>query len=176
MAMRYTFLCSVSRILIRQTYHIRHQYRSATLISHIPFKKKEFDKKSPFKQNDPDVFGTLSLPKIRGSQSFDSIDNKELHVDEGDLQEERYLGFQAADRKSVEEFENEISQLIEKRKLKDALFLLEVTMKEDRVQPSRGVFSLLIGACGRAGYTKKAFSLFNQVIAAIPLLTCISKN
>ncbi|KAK4018353.1 hypothetical protein OUZ56_000414 [Daphnia magna] len=163
MTMRWSFLFGVSRTLTRQKNHIWLRYFSANAISHISSNKKEFVRKLSSKLNDPDVFGTLSLHGSRESQSLDSINNQELPVDEGDVEEEKHLSFQPADRKSVEEFEKEISQLIEKRKLKDALFCLEVTMKEDRIQPSIGVFSLLIGACGREGYSKKAFSLFNQM-------------
>ncbi|KAI9565645.1 hypothetical protein GHT06_009437 [Daphnia sinensis] len=163
MAMRWSFLFGVSRTLIHQKNHASFRYFAANATSHISAKKKDLDRKLSFKQNDPDVFGTLSLNGSRGSQSLHSINNQDLSVDEGDVQEEKHLSFQPADRKNVEDFEKEISQLIEKRKLKDALFCLEVTMKEDRIQPSIAIFSLLIGACGRAGYSKKAFSLFNQM-------------
>ena len=173
MAMRYSFLFGhfgVSRILLtRQTYNVCHKQNATTAIFPVSLKKKEISKKSPIEQDDPDVFGTLSSRVNLGSHKFDSMTNHELSDDEGDVQEEKYLSFQPADRKNVEEFELEIKQLIDDKKLKDALFRLEVTMKEDKVKPSREIFSMLIGACGRAGYTKKAFSLFNVVNTVLPI-------
>jgi pentatricopeptide repeat domain-containing protein 1 len=115
------------------------------------------------------VFGTLSLRENLGTQKLDSIKNHDNFIDEGDAIEEKFLSFEPADKKSSEQFELEIEQLINDRNLKEALFRLEVTMKEDKVRPSRSIFSLLIGACGRAGYTKKAFNLFNVVKTVIPV-------
>jgi pentatricopeptide repeat domain-containing protein 1 len=163
MAMRYSFLFSVSRVLTRQGYNLCQKHLATTAIFPDSLKKKEFAKKLSIEQNDPDVFGTLSLRENLGTQKLDSILNHEQSIDEGDVAEEKFLSFIPADRKNVEEFELKIKQLIDDRKLKEALFQLEVTMKEDKVKPSRGIFSMLIGACGRAGYTKKAFSLFNVV-------------
>ena len=116
MAMRYSFLFGhfgVSRILLtRQTYNVCHKQNATTAIFPVSLKKKEISKKSPIEQDDPDVFGTLSSRVNLGSHKFDSMTNHELSDDEGDVQEEKYLSFQPADRKNVEEFELEIKQLI----------------------------------------------------------------
>ena len=46
----------------------------------------------------------------------------------------------------------------------EAIEMFDVKMlKEDRVHPTRYTFTTLIGILGRAGYTKKAFKLYNQV-------------
>lgn len=48
--------------------------------------------------------------------------------------------------------------------LADAIDILETRMlKEDRVKPEHFIYNLIIGECGRLGYTKKAFQLYNQV-------------
>lgn len=166
--MRPCVLFRVSQHFSRQTNHICQKHNvAATKISPEVTKRRNpiRSDRIPHKQdNNPDVFGTLSSRETRYSQKFDSLIYQGQSVDEGDKLEEKYLSFQPADRKSVEQFEKEIEQLLAEKRLKDALQLLEVTLKEDRVKPSRGMYSMLIGACGRTGYTKKAFSLFNQVI------------
>jgi hypothetical protein len=169
MAMRYSFLFGVSRILTRQTYNVCQKHHATTAIFPVPSKNKTISKKLAIEHDDPDVFGTLSLRENLGTQKLDSIKNHDNFIDEGDAIEEKFLSFEPADKKSSEQFELEIEQLINDRNLKEALFRLEVTMKEDKVRPSRSIFSLLIGACGRAGYTKKAFNLFNVVKTVIPV-------
>ncbi|KAL3275685.1 hypothetical protein HHI36_020437 [Cryptolaemus montrouzieri] len=102
--------------------------------------------------NDPDTFGTLSPENET--------------VDAGDLEEEKFFEEKAlpSQKLSTKKYADLIKSLIEQRKIKEAIDVLEVKMlKEDQFKPENYIYNLLLGACGRVGYTKKAFSLYNDM-------------
>lgn len=100
---------------------------------------------------DPDLFGE----KL-----------EETEEDEGDLEEERHIGGQplASQRLSTKQYATLIKRFLQQRKIKEAIDVLEVKMlKEDRVKPENYIYNLILGGCGRVGYTKKAFKLYNDM-------------
>lgn len=100
----------------------------------------------------PDVFGAAFETEEEG--------------DEGDKEEEQYFENQPlpTQKLSTKQYADMIKALIRKRKLQEAIDVLEIKiLKEDRVKPEAYIYNLLLGACGRVGYTKKAFSLFNDM-------------
>lgn len=111
------------------------------------------------KQNDADVFGTLSIekPYIR--------ENKRA-LDEGDAAEEKYLKDipLRKHKLSTTQYANLIKAEIKKKRIKEAIDVLELKMiKEDQVKPCNYIYNLLIGECGRLGYAQKAFQLYTRM-------------
>ncbi|XP_044736845.1 pentatricopeptide repeat-containing protein 1, mitochondrial [Chrysoperla carnea] len=107
--------------------------------------------------NDPNKFGSLSKKIFINEDKFDH--------DEGDQIEKDREEFKPFHKKlTTKQYADIIKNFLKQNQLKEALNVLEIRMlKEDRVKPESYIYSLLIGACGRAGYTKKAFELFNNM-------------
>uniref|UniRef100_A0A182SG24 PROP1-like PPR domain-containing protein n=1 Tax=Anopheles maculatus TaxID=74869 RepID=A0A182SG24_9DIPT len=102
----------------------------------------------------PDHFGTLSP----------QVDEPET-PDEGDLKEEDYLQNvpTRGQQLSVRQYADMIKDHIKNNRIREALDVVEVRMKRDRVKPVNYHFNLLIGGCARVGYSKKAFQLYNKM-------------
>lgn len=105
---------------------------------------------------DADTFGSLSKPLEERSAD-----------DEGDRQEEALLENivpNHAERLRTSEYAKMIKDLLGKRKVLEAISVLEErAIKQDRIKPESYLYNLVIGGCGRVGYTKKAFKLFNDM-------------
>uniref|UniRef100_A0A182JX20 PROP1-like PPR domain-containing protein n=1 Tax=Anopheles christyi TaxID=43041 RepID=A0A182JX20_9DIPT len=102
----------------------------------------------------PDHFGTLSP----------QVDEPET-PDEGDLREEDFLQNipTPGQKLSVRQYADMIKDHLKNKRIREALDVVEVRMKQDRVKPVNYHFNLLIGGCARVGYSKKAFQLFNKM-------------
>ncbi|XP_055603442.1 pentatricopeptide repeat-containing protein 1, mitochondrial [Uranotaenia lowii] len=105
------------------------------------------------KQN-PDVFGTLS-PSVE----------EPAELDEGDVEEENFLQNKPARSQKLRthQYADLIKGHLRNQQIREAIDVLEVRMKEDRVKPVNYLFNLVIGGCARVGYSKKAFQLYNKM-------------
>jgi pentatricopeptide repeat domain-containing protein 1 len=138
-----------------------------------------------FSESDPDTFGDLKHNKDTPIEAIEG--------DEDDKEEEVYLEHAptAAQKLSTKQYATIIKDFITRKKVflcedrhlkantlkicsiiltqillqvADAIDVLETRMlKQDRVKPENFIYNLIIGECGRLGYTKKAFQLYNQV-------------
>uniref|UniRef100_A0AAG5D7T7 PROP1-like PPR domain-containing protein n=1 Tax=Anopheles atroparvus TaxID=41427 RepID=A0AAG5D7T7_ANOAO len=104
--------------------------------------------------NSPDQFGTLS-PQV----------NEPETLDEGDAKEEDFLQNSPphGQKLSVRQYADLIKDHLKNNRIREALDVIEVRMKQDRVKPVNYHFNLLIGGCARVGYSKKAFQLYNKM-------------
>lgn len=107
-----------------------------------------------FATDDPDVFGSINKRVVEPKE-----------IDAGDIaEEEHYRNIpRRRDQLPLERYADMIMKHIRDKRLKEAIDILEVRMKEDRVKPDYYIYELLIMECGRSGYTKKAFQLYNQM-------------
>ncbi|XP_022244513.1 pentatricopeptide repeat-containing protein 1, mitochondrial-like isoform X2 [Limulus polyphemus] len=120
------------------------------------FKISVSDKNSETELTDSDVFGTVADAESVIKYQTES----DLHTDEPD-DDDVFISY--GKKMSPKEYGDKMKELIKERKLKDALQLYNQMIKEDRVKPVKYIYTLLIGACGRVGYTKMAFKLFKHM-------------
>lgn len=143
-----TILCRSLQTSVITSNHIHVPEDRENYLSRNDLKERDFLLKV---KDDPDLFGS-------GHQQ--EID------DEGDKLEEQFFEEQPlpTQKLSTKQYADIIKRLISKRKIKEAIDVLEVRMiKDDRHKPDAYIYNLILGACGRVGYTKKAFSLYNRM-------------
>lgn len=111
-------------------------------------------------KNDPDTFGTFS----RNVSDSLSIENTE--EDPGDTAEREYNENAPtfSQKLSIKGYSDLIKDHLKNYRIKEAIDVLEVRMiKIDRVKPDNYIYNILISECGRLGYVKKAFALYNRM-------------
>lgn len=117
--------------------------------------KSESERDFLVKQSDPDTFGPPTL-----SETYEDFE------DPGDIAEHERITYKPSrsQQLTTKQYADMIKSHIKNKRIKEAIDVLEVRMlKEDKVKPENYIYNLLIGACGRLGYTKKAFQLYNRM-------------
>lgn len=107
-----------------------------------------------FAHDDPDIFGSKNR-QVPESEA----------PDEGDIAVDEHYGNIPLRRNQLRPkmYTDMVKKFINQKRIKEAIDVLEVRMVEDRVKPTYYVYELLIMECGRCGYTKKAFQLYNRM-------------
>ncbi|GAB0088560.1 pentatricopeptide repeat-containing protein 1, mitochondrial [Sergentomyia squamirostris] len=118
-------------------------------------RQKESERDFLTRNTDPDTFGPPTL-----TETYEDL------TEPGDIEEQERSNYQPSryQQLSIKQYANIIKNHIRNKRIKEAIDVLEIRMiKEDRVKPENYIYNLLIGACGRLGYTKKAFQLYNRM-------------
>lgn len=121
---------------------------------HIEFPLQSDAKKSGVKLQSPDVYRTFPLLKNK---------HEDVTGDKGDRREEKFVEISLAKRHKPQYYGQQMKMLCKENKLLEALRILEEEMSSVGVKPNSYCYNVLIGACGRVGYTKKAFQLYSQM-------------
>lgn len=157
---RYTKRLNFSRTVPEQIVSVRKFDDKQSMNS--DFDKPSFSKlrelkhKHYFEKDDPDLFGNYSA----------AMNNLGHGIDEGDVKEQHFLEnpVDPSKRLSEKQYADIIKGFLKKRQVKEAIDVIEVRMiKQDNVKPENYIYNLVIGGCGRVGYTKMAFKLFNDM-------------
>lgn len=118
------------------------------------------EKEFLLQENDPDIFGTFSQAKpfVEGQEEDDE--------DAGDVAEAEYSENRPfrKDRLTIKTYADKIKKNFRLKRVKEAIDVVEVLMiKDHRVKPTNYIYNLLVGECGRLGYTNKAFTLYTRM-------------
>ncbi|XP_045123066.1 pentatricopeptide repeat-containing protein 1, mitochondrial-like isoform X3 [Portunus trituberculatus] len=102
---------------------------------------------------------------VKKKRNFGSLSPlyEEPEGDDRDRREERYQSAKLERQHRPNFYGFKMKKLCKERKLGEAISVLEEEMPAAGSKPNHYCFQVLINACGRAGYTKKAFQLYNQM-------------
>lgn len=106
-------------------------------------------------------FGSLAKKEQLQSTNAHSLAPAKWHRDmeDDDKEQEHFAKVSDTRRPRIQDYEKKISQLLLQQDLLAALKVLDEEMKDELVHPNGAVFNLLIHACGKMGYARKASEL-----------------
>lgn len=110
------------------------------------------DNEKLLEKNDRKIFGTLNRNGV--NDKANAIEEDDEHYQNMPLRRDQLPQYR---------YENMVKKHIRDKRLKEAIDVVEVRMKEDRVPPDYYIYDLLIMECGRLGYTQQAFKLYNRM-------------
>lgn len=132
--------------------------------------RKSSSKNNNVLSSDANIFGKLKEPLEQSSNNnvispissphAESFDDDKSEWDDDVLDESEEIVDEK--KKPNQYYIREMKRLNKEKKLKEALELY-LQMKKNKVFPKKFIYTYLIGACGKAGYTKMAFKLFKQM-------------
>lgn len=115
----------------------------------------------------PEEFGILVTEELEEELRDEKLEMASFADDEGEVDESEkpYRRLSDVGRKHTpNHYGRKIEKLSKQGRIYEAIQVLEKEMLvDDRVRPNQYVFTVLIGALGRVGYTRKAFQLFNRM-------------
>lgn len=108
----------------------------------------------------PDVYGDATVTSSKFAENESDIQEEEfISKTKSNKPQTRY-----SKKQRTKEYARLIKDHLNANRINDAIAVLEVQMlREDRVKPENYIYNLLISGCGKAGYTRKAFSLYNKM-------------
>ncbi|KAL5292152.1 PTCD1 family protein [Megaselia abdita] len=104
-------------------------------------------------------------PKDPTDRFGSSVETEEIPEEiEEDIQDEEENVFRPRSKRlPIQGYSRLIKEHLNAKEFKEAIDILEVRMKEDKVRPTSYIYNLLISGCAKAGYSKKSFQLYNKM-------------
>ncbi|XP_018427356.1 PREDICTED: pentatricopeptide repeat-containing protein 1, mitochondrial [Nanorana parkeri] len=155
--------------VIHHRTHLKQWLVLSQQASHLKTRNYSENTKDCNEQSEDDAtFGTLSerfTARTSFRKSSSDIQNMQYEEDKEEKRETPSIQkYRSSSSNTTYWYFLRCKSKIKEGKLAEALELFEVTMlQEERLQPEEYNYTILIGACGRVGYVKKAFQLYSEM-------------
>ncbi|XP_017071348.2 pentatricopeptide repeat-containing protein 1, mitochondrial [Drosophila eugracilis] len=129
-------------------------------ITEAPRERQKFRSEKKPKEKSPEMVQDFGDPDTFGDAKFIQTE------DPGDVEEEEFIKNSTRRSKKLQtvEYARLIKDHLKANRLNEAIAVLEQKMlREDRAKPDKYIYNLLISGCAKAGYTRKAFTLYTKM-------------